>query len=191
MPASFHRSKTGMQSHNLRIAVSAQEDKPIAKCQELVSSSAPYMSHPSHLKPRGSGREFHIRKDRIKSARYPHLRSLFDHPLHFAHDFVPIFPLSSAFGTSCTKGRFLRFRRRSLEAFRRGQRQIGERLVSDPAHDGESVELLWMGKKWLRIRKGFGMTCGQFKWILCIVREKVDTLLGTNWSNQVLTMEKT
>ena len=80
MPASFHRSKAGMQSHNLRIAVSAQEDKPIAKCQELVSSSAPYMSHPSHLKPRGSGREFHIRKDRIKSARYPHLRSLFDQP---------------------------------------------------------------------------------------------------------------
>ena len=34
------------------------------------------------------------------------------------------------------------------------------------------------------------MTCGQFKWILCIIREKVDTLLGTNWSNQVLTMER-
>ena len=26
--------------------------------------------------------------------------------------------------------------------------------------------------------------------MLCIIREKVDTLLGTNWSNQVLTMEK-
>jgi hypothetical protein len=29
---------------------------------------------------------------------------LFDLTLHFAHDFVPIFPLSSAFGTSCTEG---------------------------------------------------------------------------------------
>ena len=72
----------------------------LERFRKVVRGSGNFTSLPS----RGSGREFHIRKDRIKSARYPHLRSLFDHPLHFAHDFVPIFPLSSAFGTSCTKG---------------------------------------------------------------------------------------
>ena len=147
MPASFHRSKTGMQSHNLRIAVSAQEDKPIAKCQELVSSSAPYMSHPSHLKPRGSGREFHIRKDRIKSARYPHLRSLFDHPLRFAHDFVPIFPLSSAFGTSCTKGGSSGSGADRLKRFGAGSGRSG----SGSSVTLRTMESLWnycgMGKK--------------------------------------------
>ena len=137
----------------------------------------------SNAKPRGSGREFHIRKDRIKSARYPNLRSLFSSSPPFCPWFRPHLPAQLGLRYLLHQRWFLRFRLRSLEAFRRGQRQIGERLVSDPAHDGESVELLWMWEKWLRIRKGFGMTCGQFKCTLCIIREKVDTVLGTNWSN--------
>ena len=122
----------------------------LERFRKVVRGSGNFTSLPSKTK---GFREGISHQDRVKSARYPHLRSLFDHPLHFAHDFVPIFPLSSAFGTSCTKGGSSGSGADRLKRFGAGSGRSG----SGSSVTLRTMESLWnycgMGKKMANNKK--------------------------------------
>jgi hypothetical protein len=73
--------------------------------------------------------------------------------VHFAHDFVPIFPLSSAFGTSCIKGGSSGSGSDRLKRFGAGSGRSGSGS-SVTLRKMESLWIFWgMGKKMAKNKK--------------------------------------